>query len=477
MNVPVTSYESPVTAFNILHHGAVDGVTGSCHELRASDGRALMVDCGLFQGADCSGRGEGAAQLEIDFPVDHVQALVLTHVHIDHAGRIPYLFAAGFDGPVYCSPPTARLLPLVMEDALKVGVTTDRRLIRRVVKKIQGSLRPIPYKEWVELWQGESRLRVRLNPAGHIFGSAFVECDLKTDEGSSRIVFSGDLGAPYTPLLPAPRSPSRADVMVLESTYGDRLHRNRRDRGRRLQAVVERAVADRGVVLIPAFSIGRTQELLYDLEGIIHRNRNRRRSQSRALDWAKVEIIVDSPLASKFTREIRALKGHWDREAHQRLRHGRHPLSFTNMTTIDTHREHLQTVARLKRSAHPSIVIAASGMCTGGRIVNYLKALLGDSRTDVVFVGYQARGTTGRDIQTYGPRHGWVMLGGERVDIAARVHSLSGYSAHADQRDLINFVTRTRRAPQQVRLVHGDRDAKEALAAQLRAFVPDVVVP
>ena len=463
--------------YTLRHHGAIDGVTGSCHQLLLADGRSILVDCGLFQGAETSADGGAAGQLEIGFPVEGIQALVLTHVHIDHVGRIPHLLAAGFRGPIICSEASAVLLPLVLEDALKVGFTRDETLIRRFLGEIRKQLVPLPYQEWHTVIDGSTRLRVKLAPAGHILGSAYVQVALESGKARERIVFSGDLGAPYTPLLPAPRAPYGADTLVLESTYGDRRHPNRKDRRQRLQALVERALANKGTLLIPAFSIGRTQELLYELEEIIHRQRSR--NVAAGLAWEDLDIVVDSPLAAEFTTGYQELREHWDSEARRKLAAGRHPLAFDQMLTIGDHATHLQTVDYLARTARPAIVIAASGMCSGGRMVNYLKAMLGDPRHDVLFIGYQAAGTPGRDIQKYGPRGGWVELDGQRYTIRAGVHTLEGYSAHADQQDLLNFVSRMRDKPRQIRLVHGDEGVKVALAAAIQQRHPgiEVVVP
>ncbi len=451
----------------IVHHGAVDGVTGSCHELRLGDGRSVLVDCGLFQGAETSPGGAGFERLQIEFPVEPVLALIVTHVHIDHVGRIPYLLAAGFKGPILCSEASAELLPLVLEDALKIGVTRDATLIERVLKLLRARTIGVPYGHWYTLAEGDPGLRIKLRPAGHILGSAFVECDLLQGGARTRILFSGDLGAPYTPLLPAPKSPYSADVVVLESTYGDRLHEGRRDRRQRLQAIVEHAFRDGGTLLIPAFSIGRTQELLYELESIIHRDRQRTLAAGRV--WDDIEIILDSPLAADFTAGYARLRAHWDNEAKRRLDSGRHPLDFEQVLTVTDHATHLRTVDYLRSSARAAIVIAASGMCAGGRIVNYLKAMLGDPRHDVLFVGYQAAGTPGQAIQRYGPRGGYVDLDGQRYDIRAAIHTLGGYSAHADQNDLINFIGRMRAKPREVILVHGEAHAKESLRRELQA--------
>jgi len=463
--------------YTIQHHGAKDGVTGSCHELRLNSGEGILVDCGLFQGAEVSTDSSSFEQLQISFPIEHIKALVVTHVHIDHVGRIPYLLAAGFRGPIICSEASARLLPLVLEDAVKIGFTRDSHMIERFIRQIESQIVPLRYKRWysvVDSASGDIGLKVKLKPAGHILGSAFVECVVKSGKQRERILFSGDLGPPHTPLLPAPKSPYRADVLVLESTYGDRLHASRVQRELRLKQAVERALRNRGVVLIPAFSIGRTQELLYELEQIIHQYGAQ--WVGEGLRWRDLEVVVDSPLAAKFTRAYRELRPFWDREARHKLQQGRHPLSFEQLVTIDDHQSHVQTVEYLAKNGRPTVVLAASGMCTGGRVVNYLKALIEDERHDILFVGYQAEGTPGRDILKYGPNNGYVELDGKRYTIRAGVEAISGYSAHADQKDLVNFVKRMRVKPREIRLVHGSAEAKQALQRKLQQYFPHCTV-
>ena len=498
----------------ILHRGAVNGVTGSCHQLRLATGDSVLIDCGLFQGDEAhddlssSSQDKQLAQKQIDFSLVGIKALVVTHCHIDHVGRIPYLLAAGFDGPIYATEATAHLLPLVIEDAIKVGVTRDERLIRLYLKRLASLLVPVPYKKWFAI-EGfgigkECVLKAKFQVAGHILGSAYVEFDVKesdvktadnkTKKKSERVVFSGDLGAPYSPLLPAPKSPYRADYLVIESTYGDSLHESRRQRRKYLKQAIERSFENGGTVLIPAFSIGRTQELLYELEEIIARVEKAKAKAQKAgkltkTVWDHLDIIVDSPLAAKFTESYRELKSFWDAEARRKVSAGRHPLGFESLLTINSHKEHLDTVEYLRKTGRPAIVIAASGMCAGGRMQNYLKALLPDARTDVLFVGYQASGTPGRDIQRYAPNvsgranrraSGYVIFGGagdgEKVDIKAKVHTLSGYSAHADQKDLVNFVKRMRHKPKHIRIVHGDEGAKRALQEKYNELLPDCEV-
>ncbi|SHE95577.1 metallo-beta-lactamase family protein [Microbulbifer donghaiensis] len=478
---------------HIAHHGAVNGVTGSCHQLFVDAHNSILIDCGLFQGAETSPGGSRHNSLAIEFDISTVKALVATHVHIDHVGRIPYLIAAGFRGPIYCSEPSAELLPLVLEDALKIGISRDEALIGKFIRYIKKQLRPLPYNRWQPVVAEKGgTLGIRLQRAGHILGSAYVECELKyhgspdaarrspgSQSGRSykrRIIFSGDMGARHTPLLYAPKAPWGCDELVIESTYGDRLHQNRKQRVQILQNTIECALKDGGSVLIPAFSIGRTQELLYELEGIIHRQAGGRRRDN---PWRDLPVIVDSPLASRFTKVYRRLQPYWDAEARRLLSRGRHPLSFEQLITVDEHEAHRKLVAELANSKRPAIVIAASGMCSGGRIVNYLKAMLEDERHNILFVGYQARGTPGRDIQTYGPQKGYVDIEGERYRIGAGVASISGYSAHADQEDLLGFIRKMKKRPQCIRVVHGDAQAKQVLRQRIEqeGLAAEVVVP
>lgn len=453
----------------IIHHGGRHGVTGSCHQLVIDAEHSLLIDCGLFQGAETSREGgANAGSLDIDFDVKPIAAMVATHVHVDHVGRIPWLLAAGFTGPILCSQPTARLLPIVLADAFALGISRNQRDVERYVRLVESRIVALPYRKWQTILDTpQSKCRVRLQRAGHILGSAYVECEVMHRERGTRerILFSGDLGAPHAPILSPPRPPWTADVVVIESTYGDRVHEDRKSRRDRLQKVIERALDDGGTVIIPAFSIGRTQDLLYELEDIIHRQR--KRPGKYADRWNKLIVYLDSPLATRFTDEYRKLEAFWDDEALARVRSGRQPLDFAQLVGIDEHEMHLENVRRLARSGEPAIVIAASGMCAGGRVVNYLKAMLGDPRHDVVFVGYQAAGTPGRAIQDFGPRGGYVDLDGERVTIRAGVHAISGYSAHADRDNLTRFITGMRHLPAEVRLIHGDPDTREAFARHL----------
>ncbi len=461
----------------VEHHGAINGVTGSCHQLHLTPDISILIDCGLFQGAEASGRGAQANDLSIEFSLAGIQALVLTHVHIDHVGRLPWLIAAGFDGPVYCTEPSALLLPTVLEDAFMVGIQRDAQLAERFIKRVQPMLHGQPYRQWTTVIERTDLVcRIRFQRAGHILGSAWVECDVHypQEKRSRRIIFSGDLGAPHAPLLPPPDIPYRADVVVLESTYGDRLHEDRYTRRLRFQAALEQALSDGGTVLIPAFSIGRTQELLYELEEII---------TSQQGDWKEMPIILDAPLATRFTALYRQLKPYWAREALAKIAKGRKPLGFEQLLTVATHAQHQAMVNRLAHTRQPAIVITGNGMCSAGRIINYLKAMIEDPRHNIIFTGYQAQGTPGRAIQQFGPQGGYVDLEGGRFDIRAGITSLGGYSAHADRAGLVRFIARMRYWPEEIRLVHGEEKAKRDLAqallseAQRKKHTFEIVIP
>ncbi|CZF77348.1 MBL fold metallo-hydrolase RNA specificity domain-containing protein [Grimontia marina] len=435
---------------HITHHGAKTGVTGSCHQLTTENGK-LLIDCGLFQ-------GDETRPLDIEFDVHDIDALILTHAHIDHIGRLPWLLATGFTSPIYCTPATAKLVPMMLDDALRLQLGLKRKDRQRILKLIESLTVPVNYHTWHTVSHQRSVVAdIRFQPAGHILGSAYVEIKLPSKEV---IVFSGDLGPNNTPLLPDPTPPERADVLVIESTYGDGVHELIEHRAQRLKALIDRSLLDGGVILIPAFSVGRTQELLFDIEAILATQLN----EPERREWSKIPVILDSPMAAKVTERYREFKNLWGKEAKTRLEAGRHPLAFEQCITIDSHRDHQALVNRLKQTGEAAIVVAASGMCNGGRILNYLKALLPDARTDLILAGYQARGTLGRQLQR-GQKQ--VEIDHQRIDVNAHIHAISGYSAHADQSDLLQFIEGIPTKPKEIRIVHGDSDAQEALAKEI----------
>lgn len=463
----------------IIHHGARTGVTGSCHEVRI-DSHGLLIDCGLFQGE------EGGRSLDIEFPIGHIQALLLTHCHIDHVGRLPWLLAAGFRGPIYTTEATAALLPLMLEDGLKIHLGLSKAQCDKFTRLVKTLLKPIPFDCRVEIVLPSGELvSLCFRPAGHILGSAYIELLLPGEQpseqpgeqlGEQKVIFSGDLGPCDTPLHVDPKPPAQVDTLVIESTYGDKKHHSVALREQQLATIIERSLRDGGAILIPAFSVGRTQELLFDIENIIARalpllSQHKGSQQGRAaVRWQQLPVILDSPLAIEITQQYITFQRLWAKEAKQRVINGRHPLSFEQCITINQHSDHLALVNRIKATGEPAIIVAASGMCAGGRIMNYLQALLPDPRTDVIMVGYQAKGTLGRKLLGQPKR---VDINDREVEVKATVHSMSGYSAHADQDDLMKFVTNIEQGPKQIRIVHGDVTAQEALAKKLTLVKPD----
>ena len=439
----------------VIHHGGKNTVTGSCHELRVED-QAILIDCGLFQGAD-------TRPLEVEFETQHLNALLLTHSHIDHIGRIPWLLATGFNQPIICTKATAAIAPLMIEDGLKLQGFSHRQR-KQILKRIHSLIQPQAYHQWFPIPRAPNlnkqkdhgrpnTLYARFQTAGHILGSAYIEVKLPNEEV---VVLSGDLGPSNTPLLPDPVSPERADYLFIESTYGASNHSNIAERAETLNRIIDHSLEDGGAILIPAFSVGRTQELLFDIEQMIEQ-----RSLSRQLP-----IILDSPMAHKITRSYRQFKELWGEEAKQRLAAHRNPLAFEQCITIDDHRAHKKLVNRLKSTAEPAIIIAASGMCQGGRIMNYLSALLPDQRTDVILAGYQAHGTLGRALQQ-GEKS--VEIDQTHISVNAQIHTMSGYSAHAGQNDLMRFIEGITTPPKSIHLIHGEPKAQSVFTKLLKA--------
>ena len=416
---------------NIIHLGGENTVTGSCHLLQAN-GLNIMVDCGLAQGND------SVLTMEL-WPVkpSQVDYLFLTHAHIDHIGRVPELIERGFSGEIICTHATKALLTPMLQDALGFTDWPEKK-IDKLLHTVDELSWGFEYKEKFQLKKG---IAFKLGNAGHILGSCFIRFELP--DGFT-IVFSGDLGAKDTPVLCDPDISESCDLLILESTYGDRNHEGRGDRIKRLRAVLLRAIADGGKVFIPAFSLGRTQELIYELDRI----------------GTKAPVFIDSPLGLEITNLYSALDEFWDKEAKEFKAKGDHPIDFKNLYSVERFRDH----KKLLEMDGPAIVIAGSGMCTGGRILDHLRHGLDDPKNDIFFVGYQARGTLGRDILKYSKRPGgYVMLDGERFDIKSKVHQLTGYSAHADQKGLVEWVGSMPEKPGRIKLVHGEPGAQRAL--------------
>lgn len=437
---------------NLTHLGGENTVTGSCHLLQIN-GLNIMVDCGLAQGSD--------AQTPIDaWPVkpNGIDYLFLTHAHIDHIGRLPELVQKGFKGEIICSHPTKALLNPMLSDAMRFSDMPERTA-GSIAAAIDDQAWGFEYGERFDLDKG---IRFQLKRAGHILGSCFIRFEDEKTGGS--VLFSGDLGAADTPILHDPEIPEPADLVVMESTYGDRLHGDRTRRIEQLGRILTRALADSGKVFIPAFSLGRTQELIYEMDRLF--SDPEYQQMFPALQGQKrPPVFVDSPLGLEITKIYARLSEYWGREARELQRNGDHPIDFDGLYAVESHRDHL----KLCEAKGPAVILAGSGMCTGGRIVDHLQKGIEDPKNDILFVGYQASGTAGRTIQDHADEPGgYVHLDGDRKTIHAKVHILSGYSAHADQQGLVDWLASMPEKPGSVKLVHGERQAQAALSADLK---------
>lgn len=436
----------PMTPFTLVSLGGASRVTGSCHLLQAQ-GLNMLIDCGIAQGHDTA--------IPMDkwpVPPSGIPFLFLTHAHIDHIGRIPELIRKGFKGEILCTHGTKALLGPMLRDAMSVtGVSQEEAdRLDRVIDDLSWGFE---YDETFDLRAG---VRFRLYRAGHILGSCIIRLEASRPDWA--VVFSGDLGAADTPILPDPEVPDPCDLLVLESTYGDRLHDDRKQRVGRLGQIIERALSDGGKVLIPAFALGRVQELLYEFDRLL---------SNRSASTPGFPVFLDSPLGLEITEIYSSLTEFWDQEARDLLSRGDRPMDFDGLYAVRNHRDHLRLV---REKEGPCVILAGSGMCTGGRIVDHLRQSLPDRRNDVLFVGYQAPGTPGREISSWnGKEDGTVLLDGERIPVRAQVHVLSGYSAHADQKGLMEWVAAIPERPKEIRLVHGEPGARDALARRLAA--------
>lgn len=442
--------------------GAIRQVTGSCYLLESREGSRVLLECGMRQG-----RREEEQANEQPFPFDpaSINAVVLSHAHLDHSGLLPRLVASGFRGPIFATPATCELIELMLLDSAHIQehdaewenkwrarlgkpevkplyntVDTERALKRR---------QPLPYGQAHEVAPGIS---VTFHNAGHILGSAIVELEIHDHHLTRRLVFSGDLGNTCSPLMQDPTFLDRADVVLLESTYGDRDHRCSEETIDELAEILQQAHRDGGNVLIPSFAVGRTQDLLYYLGRFYHEGR-----------LPQQAVFLDSPMASRANQIYSRFHDQFDEQDRALIQqHGDGDLrKWLPPLRVTASPEDSMAINRIKSGA---IIIAGSGMCTGGRIVHHFKHNLWRSECHLVFPGFQAAGTLGRNIVDGAPT---VRVLHQRIAVKAQVHTLGGFSAHAGQSQLIDWVSHFDHHPE-LYLVHGELEKMKVLQSELK---------
>jgi metallo-beta-lactamase family protein len=445
----------------ITFYGAAQEVTGSCHLLEAAGVGRVLLDCGMHQGGDAV---ERVSDEVFPFAPADIDAVVLSHAHLDHSGMLPKLFHEGFSGPIICTSSTAELLEIMLNDSVGLYLRDLERTNIRNARRGRPTLEPDFDKNDVEgvlkLCRGHSygdsvdlgeSATLCFHDAGHILGSAIVEITVREKGKEKVLVFSGDLGKKDSVLMNEPASLTRADLLLVESTYGDREHRDEEDSEAQLRDILRATWQRGGSVMIPAFAVGRTQDILFHL-GCLHH-------EGQLDNW---EVFLDSPMAIAVTRVYDRWLQELDGEGVRHLSdaHKTSLVNFLPMLNLAQTTEESMAINRLKGGA---IIIAGSGMCTGGRIRHHLKQRIWDNRNTVIFTGFQARGTLGR-VLVDGAKN--IKIFGEEYVVKAGIETVGGLSAHAGQSGLLEWVSNFDPQPRTV-LVHGEPKAQDAMAEQL----------
>lgn len=432
--------------------GAAKTVTGSCYLVETSES-TFIIDCGLHQGHS---NETVLNRTPFPFKIDQVDFMLLTHAHIDHSGRIPKLYVDGFRKPIYATKATSELCSIMLPDSGHIQESEYAWLARkhgRSGKKVMEPLytqqdaveacklfTPVRYNTEV---QPAEDVRVVFRDAGHILGSAILEIWVREDGRETKIVFSGDLGNKGIPILRDPAIIESADYLVIESTYGDRLHNAQVDKVDAFVRIINETIVQRGNVVIPSFAVGRTQEIIYAL----HQEEEKYKAHRQA--FMKTPVYIDSPLATSATQIFRNNTDCYDEEARQYVENGDNPLDFPNLhftASVDESKA-------LNLSKESKIILSASGMCDAGRIKHHLKHNLWRKDSAIVFVGFQARGTLGRAIVDGAKK---VRIFGEEILVNARIEMIEGFSGHADRDGLLGWIAAMGQKPRQIMLVHGE---------------------
>lgn len=440
--------------------GAAMGVTGSCH-LITTEKHKILLDCGQFQGS----KTREAMNYE-PFPFDpaEIDYMILSHAHIDHCGRIPLLVKRGFKGEIYCTDATADLVEVMLKDSGYIHEKEaewknrkNERAGRPAVEPLYTFndamdslkfIKPVLYDQLIEL---NDEMKFVFNDAGHILGSAITELWITEEGKTSKIVFSGDLGVMDRPILRNPTIIKKADYVIMETTYGNRVHPSNSLDVTRLMDIIRDTAKRGGTTVIPSFAVGRTQELIYELNRVYDSDSEYRK------DFENLMVYVDSPMATTATEVFKRNAQVFDDETKAYITKGDNPLDFKNLKFTRTSQESMW----LNSDPTPKVIISASGMCDAGRIRHHLKHNLWNRKSSIIFVGYQAEGTLGR-LLLDGAKE--VTLFGENVQVNAQIHNLEGFSGHADKDGLFTWLSGFQKVPKHVFLIHGEEESKKAFA-------------
>lgn len=448
--------------------GATKTVTGSNFLVEAA-GKKFLVDCGMWQGN--SGLEEQNRE-EFEFNPAEIDFMLLTHAHIDHSGRIPKLYKEGFKNKIYAHKATCDLCALMLPDSGHIqemeNQWKNKKRLRKGEKEVEPLytaeeaarcleiFEPIQYDEIIEI---TPEIHVRYNDAGHMLGSSIIELWVKEDGKETKTVFTGDLGNNDIPLLDSPTMIESADYVVMESTYGSRLHLRNDEKAELFLDIVSETLDNGGTVVIPSFAVGRTQEILYEINRLkeIKDDDEFRRKYKTLM---KANVFVDSPLAISATEVFRENTNLFEPRIQEEIMNGDNPLEFPGLEFTRTADES----KALNEDQRPSIIISASGMCEVGRIKHHLKHNIWNPKSTILFVGYQAPGTLGYNIVN-GEKT--VKIFGEEFAVNARIEYIEGYSGHADQEGLMNFIYSFINKPKHIFLVHGEDNSQEVLKEKL----------
>jgi metallo-beta-lactamase family protein len=455
--------------------GAAQVVTGSNY-LITTDKYKILVDCGMFQGSE---ELEKLNYENFAFNPEEIDLLLLTHAHIDHSGRIPKLVKEGFKGKIVCTKATKDLCDIMLVDSGHIQESDaewENKRRKRAGKSmveplytVEDALVSLKYFETVLYDQKidlTEDITVRFRDAGHILGSSIIELWIKEKDKTVKIVFSGDLGMKNRPIIRDPEVIEDADYLIIESTYGDRLHEDAEVRTKKLVDIINSTIERGGTVVIPSFAVGRTQELIYELNNYYEYNKE-------IEEFMRIPIYIDSPMAVSATEIFQKNTDCFDEEAKKLILGGDNPFEFANLHYVRSQDESMN----LNKSTYPKVIISASGMCTAGRVRHHLKHNLWKGRNSVVFVGYQAEGTLGRLLKD-GARK--VKLLGEEIVVEAEIHSIEGFSAHADRDGLLEWLHGFKSLPKKIFVVHGEKESSEAFANliterfNVKTIVPDI---